>query len=222
MGMDFVALMRYGGLDERVLHALDSLEEGSPDELRAVKRLMKQRDFAVSRAEVACWRTSPDSRLAHRPDLPDLTAALRTPEDFFLTFDSDAFEVYHLLRWRFFLTDSPLQRAMLDACTCLGHLFRATDCIITSDFNPVVHAFRDGKSFDEALAAAGPEDGERRSLAELYQEGEDSDIIAHVAGGGPLARLKQWDKSKPVPQGWQRMGTWDSKGYWRFKLAPPE
>src|SRR5262249_52915194 len=117
-------LMRYTGPDSS---ALDELEAASPAELKAIARLMRDRGFALdSGLRSAAWEGNEGSdglRLDRRPDLPTLEAALHTPEDFFLTFGRDALEVYHPLRWRFFLTDPKLQRALLDACTCLGRLF---------------------------------------------------------------------------------------------------
>jgi hypothetical protein len=175
MGMDFAALMKYGGPDEG---ALDGLETGSPAEVRARGQLLRERGFAPARPEdAAVWEFTSrpevrDPRLDGRPFLPDQGVALHLPEGFLLTFGPDAVEVYHLLRWFFFLTEPDLQRAMLGACVCLGRLFGATDCIVTSDFSPIVQAFRRGLGFDASLAAAGPEDGERPSLADLYVETE--------------------------------------------------
>src|SRR5262245_60894747 len=168
MGMDFVALMKYGGPDERVRRALDRLEAGSPEPLRAVRRLMEARGFSHGAEEAAVWEFRHrgevrDPRLDGRPRLPRLSATLWLPEGFLLTFGPDAVEVEHLLRWWFFLTEPPFQQATLDVCLYLAHLFGATDCIVTSDFSPVIQAFRAGKGFDAALASAGPEDGERPS-----------------------------------------------------------
>src|SRR5262249_55407981 len=114
MGMDFVALMKYGGPDERLLRVLDRLEAGSPAEVQALTRLMRERGFATGHEATAVWefmyRTDlRDPRLGRRPRLPSLAVALHLPEDFFLTFGPDAIEVYHLLRWHFFLTEPDLQ-----------------------------------------------------------------------------------------------------------------
>src|SRR5262245_6055269 len=106
MGMDFVALMKYGGPDQSVLRALDRLEAGSPAEVQGLARLMRERGFAAGRQEVPAWEFTSrpelrDPRLAQRPNLPKLGVALCLPEDFILTFGHDAVEVYHLLRWHF-------------------------------------------------------------------------------------------------------------------------
>ena len=117
----------------------------------------------------------------------------------------------------FFLTDPALQRGLLDACTCLGRLFGASDCVITSDWSPVVQAFRQGKSFEDSLAAAGPEDGERPALADLYIEWPEDYVIREV---GRRMKYKDWPTDEPPPPGWERATTWDSKGYWRMPVSP--
>src|SRR5262249_7716185 len=146
--------------------------------------------------------------------------ALHTPEDFFLTFGPDAFEVWHLLRWRFFLTEPSLQQAMLDACRCLGRMFQASDCIITRDFSPVFEAFRQGKSWEASLGSAGPDEGERPALADLYLEWAEDYVMRLVdrPGRGKRTQYKDWDRDKPPPAGWERAMTWASKGYWRLPL----
>jgi hypothetical protein len=218
MGMDFVALMRYARPDEI---ALDALEADSPAELKAVARLMRSLGFGLNNGlRSAVWEDNAgvDSpRLDRRPDLPTLKMALHTPEDFYLTFGRDAFEVYHLLRWMFFLTDPDLQRTMLEACTRLGRFFGATDCIITSDCSPVVQAFRQGQSFEDSLAAAGPEDGERPTIIDLYMEWPEDYVMREV---GRRPQYKDWPADQPPPPGWERATTWDSKGYWRLPVSP--
>jgi hypothetical protein len=219
--MDFVALMRYAGPDER---ALGALEADSPAELKAVARLMRAQCFRLDNGlRSAAWEDNAGvdgPKLDRRPALPTLSFALHTPEDYYLTFGRDAFEVYHLLRWLFFLTDTDLQRAMLAACTRLGCLFGATDCIITNDESPVVDAFRHGMSFERALAAAGPEDGERSALVDLYIEWPEDYIMREVnhPRGGKRTRYKDWPIGQPSPAGWERATTWDSKGFWRLRL----
>jgi hypothetical protein len=226
VGMNFVALMKYGGPDERVLHALDSLEAGSPEELRAVGRLLKEKGFAISPDGRTAWERWQAGEVEgqtfpRRPALPDLTADLHTPEVFFLHFGPDAFDVWHLLRWHCFLTDRAIQSAMLDACRCLGRLFGATDCVLTSDYSPQYLAFREGRPFDASLAAAAGEDGERPALADLYLEWPEGYLMRTVTGPGGLVRTryKDWPLDRPVPEGWERATTWDSKGYWRLPLS---
>ena len=227
MGMDFVALMRYGGPDERVVRALDRLEAGSPVEVRVLARLMHGQGFGLGREEAATWKfiSRPelrDRRLARRPGLPNLGVSLWLPQGFSLTFGQDAVEVYHLLRWHFFLTEPDLRRAMLDACTCLGRLFGAADCVVTSDFSPVVQAFREGQGFDASLASAGPEHGERPNLADLYLEILLPEVMRLVERPGKPSKTRQmdWPLDRPPPEGWQRVTTWDSRGYWRLDLGP--
>jgi len=227
MGMDFVALMKYGGPGERLSRVLDRLEAGSPAAVQALARRMHERGLGLGREEPAAWeftsrRELRNRRLARRPGLPNLGVSLWLPEGFSLTFGRDAVELYHLLRWHFFLTEPGLQRAMLEACTCLGRVLGATDCVVTSDFSPVVHAFRDGLGFDASLASAGPEHGERPTLAELYLEIPLPEVMQIVQRPGkpPQTRHREWDLDRPTPEGWQRVTSWDSRGYWRLALGP--
>jgi hypothetical protein len=222
-----VALLKYRGPDDRLLRVLDRLEAASPPEVLALILLLDARGFASNRRHAAAWEFMDkpelrDPRLPRRPPLPKLDVSLCLPEDFFLTFGPDAIEVYHLLRWCFFLTEPDLQRAMLDACQGLGQLFGAVDCVVTSDFSPVVQAFRAGSGYDASLAAAGPEDGERPTIADLYWETPEDYLLREVAGpdGRTTTRYRDWGRDKPPPDGWQRASTWDSRGYWRFPLDP--
>ena len=120
----------------------------------------------------------------------------------------------HELRWRSFLLEAELRQAVLDACSCLAGLFGVTDCIITSDYNPAIQAFREGSTFDEALVKAGSEHGERPSIASLYIETPENYVIREV--GGAIEHL-DWDIGRPAPEGWERASNWDSNGYWRFQ-----
>jgi hypothetical protein len=226
MGMDFVALMQYGGPDEPILRVLDRLEVESPVEIKTFAQCMHERGRWFGEEKTAVWKFAKrpelrDPRLEHRPALPNLGVFLQLQEGFFLTFGHDAVRVYHLLRWHAFLTEPELQRVMIDACLCLAHLFGATGCIITSDFSPVVHAFGEGMGFDAALASAGPEDGERARLADLYQELPTDQVLRFIDRPGQprQTRYMDWDRDKPPPEGWQRATTWDSRGYWRLDLG---
>jgi len=219
--MDFVALLKYGGPDARALRALDWLEADSPPEIKSLAPLFRERGFSIGDGEATVWEYHHrpdlhDARLNGRPKLPKLEVALHMKEDFFLTFGEDAIEVYHLLRWHWFLKDLALQKATLDACSRFAHLFGATACIITSDFSPVIHAFRAGAGFDASLATAGPEDGERAALADLYQERPEGYLMRDAGG---VMQYQEWDQDKTTPVGWERATTWDSKGYWRFPIG---
>lgn len=174
MGMDFVALLKYGGPDERLRAVLDELEAGSPPEVQAWAQAWGLRP----NEEPATWQyhNRPellDPRLDRRPALPDLRVLLRLPEEFCLTFGADAVEVYHPLRWYHFLTEPALQRPMLDACAELAEWLGASDCVLTSDLSPIIRGFREGMSFDAALASVGPEDGERPHLRDLFLDRPD-------------------------------------------------
>jgi hypothetical protein len=226
MGMDFVALMKYPGPDERVLRVIDRLEAGSPEEVRALARVLDARGFRYSLEGSAFWEFTSreemrDPRLGRRPVLPTTDVALWLPEGFRLTFGQDAVEVYHLLRWLFFLREPDLRQPMLDACVCLGRLFGATDCIITSDQSPVVQAFYEGRGFDAALASAGPEDGERPALGDLYTESPEDYLLREItlADGRIRTQTKDWEPGRPPPEGWERATTWDSRGYWRLAVG---
>jgi len=226
MGMDFTALLKYPGPDDLVLRALDYLEAESPEELTVLYRQLDVWGYGSSGQDPARWvyRSRPefiDERIGHRPALPDTTVWLSLPEWFFLTFGRDTIEVYHLLRWCIFLREPHLHRPMLDAVGRLAQLFGATDCLITSDFSPVVQAFHEGKSFDDAVAVAGPEDGIRPSLGDLYLQDPQPYILRDADGpGGVRTQEKEWGLDQSVPDGWERAATWDSKGYWRLPLDP--
>ncbi len=227
MGMDFVALMGYGGPAERLHRALDRLEIASPEEVRAVARLMHARGHAIDQEGSAGWEYTSrpelrDPRLDRRPALPRSGVALCLPEGFDLTFGPDAVEVYLRLRWLLFLTDPFLRRAVLGACVCLGRLLGATRCVVTSDYSPVVRAFRSGRSFEHALASAGSEDGERPALSDLCTESPADSVMRFIDRPGQPSRARHmdWPADRPPPEGWLRETTWESKGYWRLELGP--
>jgi hypothetical protein len=234
MGMNFVTLMKYAGPDENVIRIVDALAEKSPDDVRALAGLFRERGFPdLGQGTCSQWEDLFEEKPYDcRPSLPNMRISLGTPEDFFLTFGRDIVQVWHLLRWIYFLTDPILQPAMIDACRCLARLFAATDCIITSDYSPVVAAFVDGQDFDSVLLAGTGEDGERESVADLYVEWPEDYVIRrdqserlrdfHVPGLELKdAEYKDWDIAKPPPPGWERATTWGSKGYWRLRLNPP-
>jgi len=225
MGMDFVALLKYGGPDDPVLRNVESLAAGSPPELKVLSTLFRERKYSWGQGTGSVWTSGHEHICDGRPALPNLTVALRTPDDFFLTFGKDTIRVYHLLRWLFFLTDPILQKAMLTACRCLSRMFGASDCIITSDFSPVNGAFLDGHTFCDSLKAGDSEDGEREVLADLYLEIPEDYVMREDTRPrkkkGRGMEYMDWDKDKPPPEGWERASTWDSKGFWRLRLNPP-
>src|SRR5262249_9575068 len=140
---------------------LDRLEAGSPAGVQTLAGLMQDRGMPnPDHEQVAAWQFTDrpelrDPRLDHRPALPNLGVCLWLPEGVSLTFGPDAVEVYHLLRWHLFLADPDLRRGLLDACRCFARLLGATDSVVTSDYSPVVQAFRQGERFDACLASAG-------------------------------------------------------------------
>jgi HEAT repeat protein len=167
--MDFVALMKYPGPGPPLGDALDRLEAESPEELKDLRRVMEARGSSRRDQSGATWgRWTSDREVLGQPGLPDTWAELHTPEDFYLSFGADTVRVYHLLRWHSFLTEPPLQAAMLEACAALGRLFGATDCVLTSDFSPLDAAFHEGAGFEEALRRGEPGHGEVPNLEDLY------------------------------------------------------
>jgi hypothetical protein len=223
MGMDFSALMCYRGpMDNDFFSAIDQLES-SPHhpKLEAVVNFGQDQDFAFA-AETetnATWRIDWQTQLLSRPKLPDLAYYLNLPSGFDLTFGHGAILIYHPLRWIFFITDEQWQRLMLNATSFLCQLFNAADCIITSDFNPAITSFLDGRNFADSLLTSEPHEGEVETLDDLYEEWEDdSDLALKPAGNGLEGQIVTWPKSKPLPEGWQRATIWDSKGYWRLPL----
>lgn len=206
MGMDFVALMKYRGPDVRLIQTLSRLQRDSPAELKLVRDLMDTLGFRCHERSPAGWESADGSSLGSgfQPNLPDMAVRWWTPEEFSLSFGEDTIRVYHLLRWHYFLTDPQLQEAMLKACVALGRLFGATDCIVTSDFNPADLASLKGMTFDAALQQAEPEHGEVANLDDLY-----------------LDYPVESDLAIDSPQGWQAIDrVWDSFGYWRFRWPP--
>jgi hypothetical protein len=235
MGMDFSALLHYEGPTGSMCSAIDQLEIAPSHPVTdAVVEHGRDQGFAFAQCakDSATWRTFADweTTLSARPQLPDLSFYLQLPSDFCLTFGHDAVWIYHTLRWIFFVSEEKWQTVMLDAMRYFSDLFKASECIITSDFNPAIIAFREGHEFSRALHVAEPEHGEVASFDELYEELEDDSDLAfrRVDDDAPEnttdiadlleGQILEWPKDKPLPDGWQRPTVWDSKGYWRLRL----
>jgi hypothetical protein len=225
MGMDFTAILRYDPSSDAVARTLDALEAADrPSPLQAVVRRWQEAGFFKFYEDwlVPVWVERPDdddeAELPARPPLPSLQASLRLPEGFFLTLAKDAVLVDHLLRWRFFLTDSKWQTVMLDSLTWFCNHFAAKDCVLAHDCQCVPSCIRrQGLSFAEALSRAEQEgEGQVKSLSDLYLEMEDDSDFALKPAEGGLARQVKWPRDKPLPPGWSRPTVWDSKGYWRY------
>lgn len=205
MGMDFVALMKYHAGDAGIPEMLCRLQRDSLPELKNARNLMDTLGVRCRERNPAGWESAEGKRLgsSFRPIFPDVSVSWWTSEEFSLTLGVDTIQVYHLLRWHSFLTDSQLQTAMLSACTALGKWFGATDCLLTNDGNPVNSAFFQGMTFDDALQKAEPENGEVANLEDLY-----------------LSYAEETGLAIKTPQGWQSIDRlWDSVGYWRFRWS---
>lgn len=193
MGMDFLALICYPG-PAAVEAAIRRLEAEEPPEFRAVVALGRQTGWAFANGGIdRGWDLFKDeTRITGRPRLPSVEHSLWFTSGFALTFGADTVRVYHLLRWRAFLAEPEWQPVMLNAVQSLCTTLDARDCVITSDWHPAAGAFFDGVSFEDALAAGGPEDGEVPALADLYQEWvpeEDADSIFKPTRDGDFRQI---------------------------------
>src|SRR5262249_3205191 len=227
MGLDFTALIHYGGPSGYGLQGIARLERGEENTAFAeVIAFGLRNDFAFAKhvGQDAFWRSLVDyeQRLPRRPALPSLEACLDLPSDFSVTFGHDAVWLYHTLRWLFFITETEWQKVMLAAVKRFCELLGASDCVVTNDCHPAVSEFRRGASFDEALRIASQRgEGEVASLSELYRETESDSDMALKPVRGPRAKylegqLVLWPRDKPLPKGWSRPTVWDSKGFWRY------
>jgi hypothetical protein len=199
VGLDFTALIRYGGPADVVLRAIAYLETDEEDSVLAeVVACGLRNDFAFARhrAGKAHWRPLDnwEAGLSERPRLPCLKACLQLPSDFSLIFGRDAVWVYHTLRWMFFVKQSEWQRIMLGAVKRFCDLFVATDCIITSDQHPAVAAFRTGAMFPQALAAAAKAgEGEVGRISDLYIDKGYAKGLAFKEPDGKYSAIPMWD-----------------------------
>jgi hypothetical protein len=143
MGLDFAALIRYGGPTDGALGAISELESGRDfPQFGAVIECGRRLGYAFAdhAGRPACWRlrTDWDHPLAARPALPTLRASLYLPSGFDLTFGRDAIIVVHSVRWSLFLQVEDWHPVLLDAVDLFCSLFDVTDCIITNDGHPAI------------------------------------------------------------------------------------
>jgi hypothetical protein len=176
MGMDFSALVKWKW-SEKSLQIVESLEHARPAEVRRACDLWERSGFADLGPHTSKWVANYTQEEIGRPGLPSLEASLSTPEGFFLMFGADAVWIYHVLRWRTFLTNSEWQSTMLRACRAFCKVLGATEGIITSDWSTVIQDFFAGLSYEDALAWAKEEGREVAHLRELYIESEDDSLM---------------------------------------------
>jgi len=210
MGLDFSALIRYPGPTAVVLDAISRLEHDAEDAAFAEVNACGLRgdfDFPKYACEKAHWAAVEDYEelLPERPTLPSLEWCLELPSSFSLTFGRDAIAVWHSLRWMYFVKETEWQQVMISAIKRFCDLLQAQDCIITSDENPAIIAFRNGASFEDALQAADQQgEGAVSHLGDLYiDEGYADDLVFEGPPG----------ESSQVP-------LWDTHGYWRVRPLP--
>jgi hypothetical protein len=205
MGLDFTALIHYGGMTASVTQAISELEDGRDGPaLKGVVECGRRLgySFADYAGETARWfpRDDWERTLLPRPELPTLSASLDLTSTFELTFGRDAILVWHSVRWLLFLKEEQWHPVMLSSVDWFCDLFHASDCIITNDGHPAVEAFWEGATFSDALASAARQgDGEVETLKEMYiDEGIAEDLVFEQPDGSYAG----------IP-------VWDTKGYWR-------
>lgn len=171
MGMDFCALLNCDVSGAACQNAVTLLEQGSPDAVQRIADHWHRSGFASLSCGKAAWvpRYSAEPGVSIRPSLPNLKLALRTDEAFFLTFGANAVCIYHILRWRRFLTDKEWQSTMLDVCNAFADLFASPVGIVTRDESPVIEAFFHSSTFADSLAAGEDKDGEVDQLDDLFE-----------------------------------------------------
>ncbi len=209
MGLDFSALIQYGGPSREILPVIACLERGEEDAaFQQVVAVGLRRGFAFAEraGRKAAWRLWSDieQEIPQRPDLPSLDLSLDLPSDFSLTFGHDAVWVYHTLRWHCFVTEVEWQRVMLSAVRWFCQSLGTADCIIAHDCHPAVLAFQAGASYQQALRIAEDKgEGAVSSIGDLYiDRGYADDLVYLGPGGEELA----------IP-------LWDTHGFWRFKFG---
>lgn len=192
MGMDFVALLRYSRTPE-VVRTIAQLENATAPFSVEVQSLWREYEFFSYDWSRTYWVARDNGRQVKRPLRPNLNVALRTVDGFFLTFGQGVCCAYHLLRWRFFLTQPRWQAAMIDASERLSDLLQSPDVVLMSDYHPSYSAFVSGARFDTCLeAAVGPE-AEVAELVDLYEEPEPNVWDSHG-----FWRLRPSECSRPM------------------------
>ncbi len=215
MGYDFSALMRYGG-PRRCRREIASFCRDLPAEFSAVSALWQEDGFhgLAEQCRHPAWIDLETNRQVKRPSDVDLDIALRTPAGFFIQFGRDAIYVYHVLRWIRFLATPRWQTVMLDACAAIARCFDAAECIIAHDCHPAMIAFHENRPFHRCFDSLGADEGEVEHISQLYLKLEDDDDPTIVMK--PTGELVMRSRSLPLPPGWTKPTTWDSKGFWRF------
>jgi hypothetical protein len=205
MGLDFAALLRYGGPTGEALEAISDLESGRNfPQLRGVVECGRRlRDaFADHAGRPARWRLRADwdHELPARPALPTLQASLDLPSGFDLTFGRDAIIVAHLVRWSLFFQVEEWHPVLLDAVDLFCSLFDATDCIITSDEHPAILECRDGSTYTASIDTASSRgEGEVATIEEMYIDKGVAEDLVYENPDGTYSDI-------PLR---------DSKGFWR-------
>lgn len=212
MGMDFSALLKYDGY-VRCAKKITELERSSLTEFHEVLEQWKRCNFFRfwEKYRYNAWVDPRSGKQVKRPKRANVKVNLRTHEGFFLCFGRDAIRIYHLLRWRQFLTVPEWQNVMLNACAALGNHFGAGECILAHDCHTVMEAFKRDLTFDRILNEVPSEESEVKRLDDLYICIEDNENIIK-----PNGENIPWAPTRSVPEGWQRPVYWDSKGWWRF------
>jgi hypothetical protein len=228
MGLDFSALMhcKDGSVTAATLALIDRLERGElPPELSACVDALRARNFHVgSPDDKPHWVDGErDVALSRRPILPNPRFQLRVPGGFTFQFGRDALRVYHLVRWSIFIKDAAVSPPLIDACRAIGRIVGARACVLAHDCHAIYGNFRNGMSFADSLANVAADEGEVATFAELYTEHVIRDGTALKPGRRKDAEF--WipvnlPDDAPLPPGWQRQITWDSKTFWGVDRFP--
>lgn len=75
--------------------------------------------------------------------------------------------IWHAYRWPRFINDPDVQNGFISATKQLAELFSSEEAIITRDGSPILHAFEQGATYEEALIAS--EETEVAKIDDLYE-----------------------------------------------------